>query len=113
MARIWVIGGGVIGAAAAVRLSQAGWDVGLIDPGDEEARASFGNAGQICPELSEPLASWGVARSAWRRLFMFGGPLDFRWSDVGLWGPWALRYPTRPRWLTPVNAAAWRPPTST
>jgi D-amino-acid dehydrogenase len=92
MARIWVIGGGVIGAASAVRLSQAGWEVGLVDPGDEQARASFGNAGQVCPELSEPLASWGTARSAFGRLFAFGGPLDFRWTDIGLWGPWALRY---------------------
>lgn len=92
MTGIWVIGGGVIGAAAAVRLAQSGWSVGLIDPGDEEARASFGNAGQICPELSEPLASWGTALSAPRRLFAFGGPLDFRWSDIDLWGPWALRY---------------------
>jgi len=88
----WVIGGGAIGAAAAVRLAQAGCKVGLVDPGDEQARASFGNAGQICPELSEPLASWGVALSAWKRLYAFGGPLDFRLSDVGFWGPWALRY---------------------
>lgn len=92
MADIWVIGGGAIGAAAALRLSQAGWSVGLIDPGVEDARASFGNAGQICPDLSEPLASWATARSAPRRLFAFGGPLDFRLSDIGLWGPWALRY---------------------
>jgi D-amino-acid dehydrogenase len=92
MSRIWVIGGGVIGAAAGVRLAQAGWQVGLVDPGDEEARASFGNAGQICPELSEPLASWGVAKSAFRRLYAFGGPLDFRLGDIDLWGPWALRY---------------------
>lgn len=92
MSRIWVVGGGVIGAAAAVRLAQAGWQVGLVDPGDEQARASFGNAGQICPELSEPLASWGTAKGAFRRLYAFGGPLDFRLSDIGLWGPWALRY---------------------
>lgn len=92
MSRIWVIGGGVIGASAAVRLAQAGWQVGLVDPGDEQARASFGNAGQICPELSEPLSSWGTVRSAFRRLYAFGGPLDFRLSDIDLWLPWALRY---------------------
>lgn len=92
MTGVWVIGGGAIGAAAAVRLAQAGCKVGLVDPGDEQGRASFGNAGQICPELSEPLSSWGVALSAWKRLYAFGGPLDFRLSDIGFWGPWALRY---------------------
>jgi D-amino-acid dehydrogenase len=75
-----------------VRLAQAGWQVGLVDPGDEQARASFGNAGQICPELSEPLASWGMVRGALGRLYAFGGPLDFRLSDIDLWLPWALRY---------------------
>ena len=72
-------------------VAQAGWQVGLVDPADEQARASFGNAGQICPELSEPLASWGTMKGAFRRLYAFGGPLDFRLSDIGLWGPWALR----------------------
>ncbi len=89
---ILVIGGGLIGAAAAVRLQQAGARVTLVDPGDERGRASFGNAGHIVIEAAEPLASWNQVKSAPGRLFGFGGPLDFRASDLGLWGPWALRY---------------------
>jgi glycine/D-amino acid oxidase-like deaminating enzyme len=87
-----VIGGGLIGAAAALRLQQSGARVTLVDPGDERARASFGNAGHIVIEAAEPLASWAQVRSAPKRLFGLGGPLDFRVRDIDLWGPWAVRY---------------------
>lgn len=90
--RVLVIGGGLIGAASAVRLRQAGAEVVLVDPGDERARASWGNATLIATELAEPLASWSTLRSAPRRLFAFGGPLDFVWRDISLWLPWSLRY---------------------
>lgn len=90
--RVAVIGGGLIGAAAALRLQRAGAEVVLIDPGDERARASWGNASLIATELVEPLASWTTARGAPDRLFALGGPLDFVWRDAGLWLPWALRY---------------------
>jgi D-amino-acid dehydrogenase len=86
------VGGGAVGAAAAVRLRQAGAEVTLIDPGDEEARTSFGNAGQVVIDEAEPLASWKTVRSAPSRLFAFGGPLDFCWRDIDLWLPWSLRY---------------------
>ncbi|HEY3813223.1 MAG TPA: FAD-binding oxidoreductase [Caulobacteraceae bacterium] len=87
-----VIGGGAIGAASAVRLRQAGWDVTLVDPGDEEARTSFGNAGQVVIDAAEPLANWHNVWTAPGRLFAFGGPLDFCWRDIDLWLPWAVRY---------------------
>jgi glycine/D-amino acid oxidase-like deaminating enzyme len=91
-AEILVVGGGVIGASAAVRLQQAGAKVTLVDPGDEMARASFGNAGHVVTESAEPLASWSNVRNAPGRLFAFGGPLDFCWRDADLWLPWCLRY---------------------
>ncbi|HWE44496.1 MAG TPA: FAD-dependent oxidoreductase [Caulobacteraceae bacterium] len=87
-----VIGGGVIGAASAVRLRQAGHDVTLVDPGDEEGRTSFGNAGQVVIDAAEPLASWHNVWTAPGRLFAFGGPLDFCLSDIDLWLPWSFRY---------------------
>jgi D-amino-acid dehydrogenase len=89
---IAVIGGGAVGAASALRLQQSGFQVILIDPGEEEARASFGNAGQVVIDAAEPLASWGNVRSAPLRLFAFNGPLDFCWRDIDLWFPWALKY---------------------
>ena len=90
--RILVVGGGLIGAGCAVALAQAGAEIVLVDPGVERARASFGNAGQIVIESVEPLASWSQVSSAPGRLFLFGGPLDFRVSDADLWLPWALAY---------------------
>lgn len=87
-----VIGGGAIGASSAVRLAQAGYEVTLIDPGDEEARTSFGNAGQVVIDAAEPLANWHNVWTAPGRLFAFGGPLDFCWRDIDLWLPWSFRY---------------------
>ena len=87
-----VIGAGMVGAASAFRLQAAGRRVILIDPGPPEHASSFGNAGHIAIEQVEPLASWSTARRAPGQLFAFGGPLDFRLKDVGVWGPWARRY---------------------
>lgn len=87
-----VIGGGMIGAACALRLQSAGFQVTLMDPGPDERAASFGNAGHIAVEQVEPLASWATIRSSPGRLFAFGGPLDFRLTDIAAWGPWAMRY---------------------
>ncbi len=87
-----VIGGGMIGTAAAFRLRAAGFDVILIEPGPTEHAASFGNAGHIAVEQVEPLSSAATLTAAPGRLFALGGPLDFRLRDIGFWGPWAKRY---------------------
>ncbi len=87
-----VIGGGLVGAAAALRLQQAGVRTVLIDPGDKRRAASYGNAGHIGVEQVAPWSQW---RNVWRApgaSFAFGGPLDFRWRDAGLIAPWALRF---------------------
>ncbi len=87
-----VIGGGIVGAASALRLQAAGFAVTLIDPGDPRRAASFGNIGHIAAEQTEPLASRETLLSFPKRLFAFGGPLDFRFQDMRLWLPWALRF---------------------
>ena len=87
-----VIGGGLVGAASALRLQAAGFAVTLIDPGDPRRAASFGNIGHIAAEQVSPLASRESLRTFPARLFGLGGPLDFRWRDAGLWAPWALRF---------------------
>lgn len=89
---ILVIGGGMVGAASALRLKSAGFEVALVDPGDKRRGASFGNAGHIATEQVEPLASWPMIWSAPRRLFALGGPLDFRPGDVSAWLPWSVRF---------------------
>lgn len=87
-----VIGGGLVGAASALRLQAAGFAVTLIDSGDPRRAASFGNIGHIAAEQVSPLASRESLRTFPGRLFGLGGALDFRWRDAGLWGPWALRF---------------------
>lgn len=92
MKSILVIGGGLIGAASALRLQAAGVQTTLIDPGDKRRGASFGNAGHIGVEQVSPWSSWDNLRRSPASAFAIGGPLDFRWSDVGLWGPWSMRF---------------------
>ena len=92
MKSILVIGGGLVGAACALRLQAAGVQVTLIDPGDKRRGASYGNAGHIGSEQVAPWSAWGNVLRAPRSSFGAGGPLDFRWSDVALWTPWAMRF---------------------
>jgi D-hydroxyproline dehydrogenase len=97
-----VIGAGVVGAACALRLQTAGVAVTLIDPGDAQRGASFGNAGHLAIEQVSPWASWDNLLSFPSRLFGLGGALDFRWRDIGLWGPWSLRF------IAACNAGGFR-----
>ncbi|OQW55354.1 MAG: hypothetical protein A4S17_06505 [Proteobacteria bacterium HN_bin10] len=92
MKSILVIGGGIVGAACALRLQAAGVQTILIDPGDKRRGASYGNAGHLGPEQVTPWSAWGNVLRAPQSSFGMGGPLDFRWSDVGLWAPWSMRF---------------------
>ncbi len=92
MKSILVIGGGLVGAACALRLQTAGVQVTSIDPGDKRRGASYGNAGHIGSEQVAPWSAWGNVLRAPRSSFGMGGPLDFRWSDVALWTPWSMQF---------------------
>lgn len=87
-----IVGGGMVGAACALRLQAAGAAVTLIDPGPAERASSFGNAGHIAVEQVEPLSSWSTVLGAPGQLFWVGGPLDFRLSDIPAWLPWTARF---------------------
>lgn len=92
VARIGVIGGGVVGLAAAVKLARTGHEVTVFEPDADRRAASWGNAGHIATEQVAPLASPGTVRTAVRRLFALGGPLDLPLSQVGDWAPFAGRF---------------------
>ena len=79
---IVVCGGGMVGAACALVLQQAGASVILVDPGDERARASFGNAGQLCTDHCEPPVSFANILAAPKRMFGAGGPLEIGRAHV-------------------------------
>lgn len=92
MRSILIIGGGLIGAASALHLQNAGVRTTLIDPGDMRRGASYGNAGHLGPEQVSPWSTWGNVAKSPARAFGLGGALDFRWRDIGAWGPWSLRF---------------------
>jgi glycine/D-amino acid oxidase-like deaminating enzyme len=89
--RALVIGGGIIGLSAALRLCQAGLRATVIETAGAPKAASWGNAGHIATEQVEPLASWPMLRSAPRRLFSAGGALALPPRQIGHWLPFALR----------------------
>jgi D-hydroxyproline dehydrogenase len=86
-----VVGGGFVGAACAWQLQHAGFQTTLMDSGDFEGAASWGNAGHLAIEQIDPLASMANVLSLPRRLFAFGGPVDFPLRDVSEWLPFGLK----------------------
>ncbi|MCL0102198.1 FAD-dependent oxidoreductase, partial [Dehalococcoidia bacterium] len=63
---VLVIGAGCVGVTTAYFLAQGGARVTLIDQGEICAGCSYGNAGQISPSHSVPLAAPGVIWQALR-----------------------------------------------
>jgi D-hydroxyproline dehydrogenase len=78
------IGGGVVGLSVALALQSRGIAVTVFDAPGERPPASWGNAGHIATEQSEPLASWGAILSLPRRLAAFGGPVSFPRREICL-----------------------------
>jgi D-hydroxyproline dehydrogenase len=86
-----VLGGGFVGASCAWNLQRAGFATSLVDPGDPRRAASFGNAGHLASEQTEPLASWETLRTLPQRLFLAGGPVGLRLRHVATWLPFGMR----------------------
>jgi D-hydroxyproline dehydrogenase len=96
MKTVCVIGAGFVGAACAWQLQRSGFQVQLLDRGlndasDFSAAASWGNAGHLAIEQTQPLANWTNVRSLPRRLFSMGGPVGLPLHDIGAWLPFGLR----------------------
>lgn len=86
-----VIGGGLVGAACAWHLQRAGFQTHLVDRGDVQRGASWGNAGHLALEQIEPLASGASLRAFPRRLHAFGGPVGLPARALPSWLPFGLR----------------------
>lgn len=94
MTRLAILGGGIMGACAALAAQREGHDVTLIEPatpGGEQA-ASYGNGCWLSPASVVPPAVPGL----WRKLPRFLrdplGPLSIRWQRLPAAAPWLLRY---------------------
>jgi len=82
---ILIIGGGVIGVSAAYYLAREGVDVTLIDQKDIAAGSSWGNAGLITPNHSEPIPGPGVLSQGLKWLLDAESPFYIKPSlDPGL-----------------------------
>jgi D-amino-acid dehydrogenase len=80
-----VIGGGVIGAAAAHYLVESGWRVTVVDRGRFGAGCSHANCGLVCPSHVLPLAGPGAVRSALRTMMQRNAPLRAKpWTSLSL-----------------------------
>jgi D-amino-acid dehydrogenase len=81
-----VIGGGVIGAACAHYLSEAGCRVTILDRGRFGRGCSHANCGFVCPSHVLPLAAPGAIRNALRAMLARQSPFKIRPGfRIGLW----------------------------
>lgn len=66
MAKVVIIGGGIIGLSSAYYLLQQGHQITIIDKTDMLDGCSYGNAGYISPSHFVPLASPGIVKQGFK-----------------------------------------------
>lgn len=91
MARVVVIGGGVVGLSCAYYLLKDGHTVTVIDRDGCTRGASWGNAGMIVPSHFEPMANPAMLALGLKMFAKRGAPLGFRGFGFGLLG-WSYLY---------------------
>ncbi|MGH2562916.1 MAG: NAD(P)/FAD-dependent oxidoreductase [Ginsengibacter sp.] len=74
MAKIIVIGGGIIGLSSAYYLLQKGHRITIIDRTDMLDGCSYGNAGYVSPSHFIPLASPGIVKQGFKWMANFKSP---------------------------------------
>jgi D-amino-acid dehydrogenase len=100
-----IIGGGIIGLSSAYYLSEAGWDVTIVDRTDLEDSCSYGNLGMIVPSHFVPLAAPGIVAQGIKWMFNSKSPFYVKPSlslNLVSWGLKFMRSATE----TNVNRAA-------
>lgn len=90
-----VIGSGVIGTACAYSLSEAGWQVTMLDRGGFGQACSHANCGLVVPSHVLPLAMPGAIGSTLKTLVQKNSPLRIRPGfNFGLYR-WLLKFAGR------------------
>lgn len=87
-----IIGAGIVGAASAIWLRRAGFDVTLIDRAQPGMGASFGNACILASCAMVPVTTPGMIPKAPGYLFDPNFPLFMRWGYLPKLMPWLARY---------------------
>lgn len=106
-APVVVIGGGFIGLCSALQMQRRGLIVTLVDPGEVERAASFGNAGQFAVGEVVPLSGPDTLRKVPGWLADPLGPLAIRWRHLPRLTPWLIRFlrAGRPDRVAAISAA--------
>ncbi len=93
--RVVVVGRGIIGLSCAYFLSEAGFEVEVLDQASESKEGcSFGNAGMIVPSHFVPLAAPGVVRLGMRMMLNPRSPFWIRPrlnANMMKWIYWFMR----------------------
>lgn len=94
MTHVAVIGAGIVGAATAHALLDAGHQVTILEPETPGGRqaASFGNGAWISPASIIPMSMPGLWRKVPGYLLNKNGPLTMRWRDLLAMAPWLLLF---------------------
>lgn len=92
MSDVTVIGGGIIGICSALALQDEGLAVTLIDRGNLEAAASYGNCGLLAVGEVVPISKPGTLRKIPGWLMDPKGPLHVRPSALLGQMPWLIRF---------------------
>lgn len=87
-----VIGAGIIGAAIAWELTNAGRWVTMLDRGNPGMGCSYGNAAHFATEQIFPIASPAIFRDIPRLLFARNSPLTFNPNSLLSTLRWTLRF---------------------
>ena len=89
---ITVIGAGIVGLCCTLSLLEKGNSVRLIDPLDDDRRASIGNAGVISPWSCIPQSMPGLWKKVPGWLINPEGPISLHWSGIASLLPWTIRF---------------------
>ncbi|MDQ2093192.1 NAD(P)/FAD-dependent oxidoreductase [Rhodalgimonas zhirmunskyi] len=89
---VTVIGAGINGAASAIWLTRAGFDVTLLDKGKPGMGASYGNACILASCSIAPVTAPGLIAKGPGYLLDPDFPLFLRWSYLPRLMPWLVKY---------------------
>ncbi|MFY0680699.1 MAG: FAD-binding oxidoreductase [Thalassovita sp.] len=90
--KVVVVGAGIVGAASAIWLQRAGYDVTVVDKGEPGMGASYGNGGVLASCAIVPVTTPGLISKSPKYLMDPNFPLFMRWRYLPKLLPWLARY---------------------